>query len=96
MFFSTTTTLSKVTSTYATNDQLIATAFHRNTMTNSEGGTDDEEFRTAAVIDRLKVNQQVLFEREDESLDAPVYVPDDEFEVLATHFGDIRTWLDAL
>jgi mono/diheme cytochrome c family protein len=36
-----------------TDDQLIATAFHRNTMTNNEGGTSDEEFRTAAVIDRV-------------------------------------------
>ena len=36
-----------------TEDQLIATAFHRNTMTNSEGGTDDEEFRNAAVVDRV-------------------------------------------
>ena len=26
-------------------DQLIATAFHRNTMNNDEGGTEDEEFR---------------------------------------------------
>ena len=33
--------------------QLIATAFHRNTMTNNEGGTDDEEYRVAAVIDRV-------------------------------------------
>jgi hypothetical protein len=33
----------------ATTDQLIATAFHRNTMSNDEGGTDDEEFRTIAV-----------------------------------------------
>src|SRR5690606_12331996 len=32
-------------------DQLIATAFHRNTMNNDEGGTEDEEFRVAAVID---------------------------------------------
>lgn len=37
----------------ATNEQFIATAFHRNTMTNDEGGTDNEEFRTAAVIDRV-------------------------------------------
>lgn len=36
-----------------TDDQLIATAFHRNTMTQNEGGTDDEEFRNAAVIDRV-------------------------------------------
>ncbi len=34
-------------------DDLVATAFHRNTQTNTEGGTDDEEFRIAAVIDRL-------------------------------------------
>jgi hypothetical protein len=31
----------------------IATAFHRNTMTNDEGGTDNEEFRTSAVMDRV-------------------------------------------
>jgi len=36
-----------------TNDQLIATAFHRNTQTNSEGGTNDEEFRNVAVADRV-------------------------------------------
>ena len=36
----------------ATADQRLATAFHRNTQTNTEGGTDDEEFRLAAVIDR--------------------------------------------
>jgi hypothetical protein len=36
-----------------TEDQLIATGFHRNTMVNDEGGTDDEEFRVAAVIDRV-------------------------------------------
>ncbi len=37
----------------ATDDQYIATAFHRNAMTNDEGGTDNEEFRTAAVMDRI-------------------------------------------
>lgn len=37
----------------ATLDDHIATAFHRNTPTNSEGGTDDEEFRIAAVLDRV-------------------------------------------
>ena len=40
-------------------DQLIATAFHRNTMNNDEGGTDDEEFRTAAVIDRVNTTWEV-------------------------------------
>ncbi len=40
-------------------DQLVATAFHRNTMTNDEGGTDDEEFRVAAVVDRVNTTAQV-------------------------------------
>jgi hypothetical protein len=39
--------------------QLIATAFHRNTLTNTEGGTDDEEFRVAAVVDRVNTTLQV-------------------------------------
>ena len=39
--------------------QLIATGFHRNTMTNTEGGTDDEEFRVAAVIDRVNTTMEV-------------------------------------
>jgi mono/diheme cytochrome c family protein len=42
-----------------TPDQKIATAFHRNTMTNTEGGTDDEEFRLAAVRDRVDTTMQV-------------------------------------
>jgi hypothetical protein len=37
----------------ATDEQYVATAFHRNTMTNDEGGTENEEFRTAAVLDRV-------------------------------------------
>lgn len=36
-----------------TDSQYMATAFHRNTMTNDEGGTDNEEFRTSAVLDRV-------------------------------------------
>ncbi len=40
-------------------DQRIATAFHRNTMTNTEGGTDDEEFRVAAIKDRVDTTMQV-------------------------------------
>ncbi|MCH7685841.1 MAG: DUF1553 domain-containing protein [Planctomycetes bacterium] len=40
-------------------EQKIATAFHRNTMTNTEGGTDDEEFRVAAVRDRVDTTIQV-------------------------------------
>lgn len=40
-------------------DQYIATAFHRNTMTNDEGGTDNEEYRVAAVIDRVNTTWEV-------------------------------------
>ncbi|MEO6596550.1 MAG: DUF1549 and DUF1553 domain-containing protein, partial [Planctomycetota bacterium] len=43
----------------ATLEQRLATAFHRQTMTNTEGGTDDEEFRTAAVIDRVDTTMSV-------------------------------------
>ncbi len=44
----------------ATDEELLATAFNRNTMTNDEGGTDNEEFRTAAVIDRVNTTWQTL------------------------------------
>lgn len=40
-------------------DQLTATAFHRNTMNNDEGGTEDEEFRVAAVMDRINTTFEV-------------------------------------
>ena len=43
-----------------TDAQYIATAFSRNTMTNDEGGTDNEEFRTAAVMDRVNTTWQAL------------------------------------
>ena len=43
----------------ATDDQRIATAFHRNTMTNNEGGTSDEEFRNVAVVDRVNTTLTV-------------------------------------
>jgi hypothetical protein len=43
----------------ATEDQLIATAFHRNTMNNDEGGTEDEEFRVAAVLDRVNTTWEI-------------------------------------
>ena len=37
----------------ATPEQKLATAFHRNTLNNNEGGTSDEEFRVLAVKDRI-------------------------------------------
>lgn len=42
-----------------TQDQLVATAFHRNTLTNNEGGTNDEEFRNVAVVDRVNTTMAV-------------------------------------
>ena len=40
-------------------DQLVATAFHRNTLTNNEGGTNDEEFRNVAIVDRVNTTMAV-------------------------------------
>ena len=37
----------------ATMEQRIAAGFHRNTLTNKEGGADQEEFRVAATVDRV-------------------------------------------
>ncbi len=42
-----------------TMEDLIATGFHRNTQSNDEGGTDDEQFRVEAVIDRVNTTWQV-------------------------------------
>ncbi|MFN4145919.1 MAG: DUF1553 domain-containing protein [Runella sp.] len=44
---------------HATENQLIATAFHRNTMANDEGGTNDEEFRIAAQVERVGTTWEV-------------------------------------
>ncbi len=42
-----------------TQDQLVATAFHRNTQTNNEGGTSDEEYRNVAIVDRVNTTMAV-------------------------------------
>jgi hypothetical protein len=42
-----------------TYSDLIATVFHRLTQANAEGGTDDEEFRVAAVLDRVNTTWEV-------------------------------------
>jgi len=44
---------------HPTEEQYIATAFHRNSMTNTEGGTDDEEFRVMANLDRVNTTWTV-------------------------------------
>jgi hypothetical protein len=43
----------------ATKLQRIATAFHRNTMINEEGGTDAEQFRNEVVFDRVNATGSV-------------------------------------
>jgi hypothetical protein len=44
----------------ATIDQIIATGFHRNTLRNEEGGTDQEQFRIEAVADRVATTGSVF------------------------------------
>ncbi len=43
----------------ATVEQRIATGFHRNTMVNTEGGVDAEEYRHLAVVDRVNTTATV-------------------------------------
>ncbi len=43
----------------ASPSQLIATGFHRNTTNNTEGGANSEEYRFAAVVDRVNTTMQV-------------------------------------
>lgn len=42
-----------------TQSQLVATGFHRNTLVNQEGGSDPEQFRNEAVIDRVNTTGAV-------------------------------------
>ncbi len=43
----------------ATQDQRVATGFHRNTMINQEGGIDLEQFRVESVVDRVNTTGSV-------------------------------------
>ncbi len=42
-----------------TKSQLVATALHRNTLINEEGGTDAKQFRHEAVVDRVNTTAAV-------------------------------------
>jgi len=44
----------------ATTEQVVATGFHRNTLVNEEGGTDDEQFRVESVVDRVNTTGAVF------------------------------------
>jgi hypothetical protein len=41
-------------------EQVVATGFHRNTLINQEGGTDKEQFRVEAVVDRVATTGSVF------------------------------------
>jgi hypothetical protein len=43
----------------ATDDDRLATAFHRQTLTNKEGGVDAEQFRVEAVFDRVETTSAI-------------------------------------
>ena len=43
----------------ANENQVLATAFHRQTLTNTEGGTDKEQWRVEAVFDRVETTGAV-------------------------------------
>src|SRR5439155_7856915 len=44
----------------ATLEQKIATGFHRNTLTNTEGGVDQEQYRVEACVDRVNTTAKVF------------------------------------
>lgn len=44
----------------ASDSQRVATGFHRNTLVNEEGGTDAEQFRVEAVVDRVATTGEVF------------------------------------
>ena len=44
----------------ATQDQRLGTGFHRNTLTNLEGGVDQEQYRVEQVIDRVNTTSKVF------------------------------------
>jgi hypothetical protein len=44
----------------ATDAQIIATGFHRNTQHNREGGSDPEQYRVERVVDRLNTTGEVF------------------------------------
>ncbi len=44
----------------ATTDQVVATGFHRNTQQNREGGSDAEQYRVEAIVDRVSTTGVVF------------------------------------
>jgi mono/diheme cytochrome c family protein len=44
----------------ATMEQKVATGFHRNTLTNKEGGVDQEQYRVEQIVDRVNTTGKVF------------------------------------
>ena len=44
----------------ATSEQKVATGYHRNTLTNKEGGVDQEQYRVEQVVDRVNTTAKVF------------------------------------
>jgi hypothetical protein len=77
-------------------EDLIATAFHRNTQNNTEGGTDDEEFRIAAVLDRVNTTfeawQGVTFKCAQCHSHPYEPIDQEEYYRAAAFFNNTRDW----
>ena len=95
-----------------TDDQYIATAFNRNTMTNDEGGTNNEEFRVSAVMDRVNTTWEGLLSttfacvqchshpydpfKDDEYYKFMAYFNNSRDEDLASEYPLLRQYNDSL
>jgi uncharacterized short protein YbdD (DUF466 family) len=77
-----------------TDAQYIATAFHRNSMTNDEGGTNNEEFRTAAAMDRVSTTWEALMSTTFSCVQCHSHPYDpirhDEYYKFLAYFNDTR------
>lgn len=77
-----------------TDDDFIATAFQRNSPTNDEGGTSNEEFRTAAVLDRVNTTWAGLMSTTFACVQCHSHPYDpfkhDEFYKFAAYFNNTR------
>ncbi|WP_316748860.1 DUF1553 domain-containing protein [Pedobacter gandavensis] len=95
-----------------TDDQYIATAFNRNTMSNDEGGTNNEEFRVSAVMDRVNTTWEGLLSttfacvqchshpydpfKDDEYYKFMAYFNNSRDEDLASEYPLLRQYNDSL
>ncbi len=72
-----------------TADQVVATGFHRNTTTNTEGGANAEEYHFAVVVDRSRLPEEVA-----EALAVPAgkRSPPQNEQIAAHHRASSAEW----